>query len=573
MAEQPHRPPHNDRITTLVDELIADQQSLTAVEAFSRWHHSVQPHPSAPDSRTAARYSKLIPSRSPVPGEQFAFEVNLDDCSGCKACVTACHTLNGLDDSEAWREVGVLLSNDTATPWQQTVTSACHHCIDPACLNGCPVLAYEKDPITGIVRHLDDQCIGCQYCVLKCPYEVPKFSAKRGIVRKCDMCSQRLAAHEAPACAQACPNQAIKISIVNQADAAAALLRSPKDLKARLPRPSLVPHPGPNSFLPSSPDPQITLPSTRYHSSRPIPASVVPGDLGAVHVSPAHWPLVLMLVLSQVAVGCLTSLLLTQPQQHPTTSIAASIFLGLALVSSIFHLGRPLQAWRSFLGWRSSWLSREILVFGALAPLTFAATFAHRIQSATIKPFAELLSIACILLGWLAVVCSAMIYHDTSRASWYGWRTFSRFFGTSLIATSACFWVSSSATTAFSPWPAIVLALLTVSKLALENRSCNPSTPLSHEPFLGFNAQCLQSDRVTHGPLARLHRFRIAAGVLGGVVIPIACVLAQGTHPAPPIVSATLLLSAELLERLIFFQSVSSRRMPGPIASPSLSPR
>ena len=75
-----------------------------------------------------------------------------------------------------------------AEPYQQTVTTACHHCVEPACLEGCPVLAYEKDAETGIVRHLDDQCIGCQYCVLKCPYDVPKYSAKRGIVRKCDMC-------------------------------------------------------------------------------------------------------------------------------------------------------------------------------------------------------------------------------------------------------------------------------------------------------------------------------------------------------------------------------------------------
>ena len=55
------------------------------------------------------------------------------------------------------------------------------------------MLAYEKDPVTGIVRHLDDQCIGCSYCILKCPYDVPKYSRARGIVRKCDMCHSRLA--------------------------------------------------------------------------------------------------------------------------------------------------------------------------------------------------------------------------------------------------------------------------------------------------------------------------------------------------------------------------------------------
>ena len=48
-----------------------------------------------------------------------------------------------------------------------------------------------------VVRHLDDQGIGCSYCIMKCPYDVPKFSERLGIVRKCDMCANRLAAGEA----------------------------------------------------------------------------------------------------------------------------------------------------------------------------------------------------------------------------------------------------------------------------------------------------------------------------------------------------------------------------------------
>src|SRR5918993_1457956 len=83
------------------------------------------------------------PSR-PLPGEQYAFEVDLDSCTGCKSCVAACHSLNGLDDDETWRDVGMLVG-DVYVPYQQTVTTACHHCVDPACANGCPVLAYEKD--------------------------------------------------------------------------------------------------------------------------------------------------------------------------------------------------------------------------------------------------------------------------------------------------------------------------------------------------------------------------------------------------------------------------------------------
>jgi formate dehydrogenase iron-sulfur subunit len=166
----------------LLAELLAEQQLLdTPAARFSVAHDA------ASITRFAALASQLIPISAPKPGEQYAFEVDLDSCTGCKSCVAACHSLNGLDDTETWRDVGVLVSPSRARPFTQTVTTACHHCADPGCLNGCPVLAYEKDPITGIVRHLDDQCIGCSYCILKCPYDVPKFSERLGIVRKCDM--------------------------------------------------------------------------------------------------------------------------------------------------------------------------------------------------------------------------------------------------------------------------------------------------------------------------------------------------------------------------------------------------
>ena len=101
--------------------------------------------------RAQAKYcSDLIPLSSPAPGEQYAFAVDLDACTGCKACVTACHNLNGLDDDETWRDVGVLFGGTVLEPVQQTITTACHHCVDPACMNGCPVKAYDKDPVTGI---------------------------------------------------------------------------------------------------------------------------------------------------------------------------------------------------------------------------------------------------------------------------------------------------------------------------------------------------------------------------------------------------------------------------------------
>ncbi len=194
-----------------VAALLDAQQSLTAVERFSRVHDD----DALP--RQAKYYRDLIPLERPKPGQQYAFEVDLDRCSGCKACVAACHSLNGLDDTEMFRTVGLLHGGTPAAPAQQTVTTSCHHCLEPACLLGCPVQAYEKDPVTGIVKHLDDQCIGCQYCTLMCPYDAPKYNKDKGIVRKCDMCSDRLAHGEAPACVQACPTSAIAIRIVEQA--------------------------------------------------------------------------------------------------------------------------------------------------------------------------------------------------------------------------------------------------------------------------------------------------------------------------------------------------------------------
>ena len=193
----------------LIDSLLTEQGDLSAVERFAQFHEdTIEP-------LQGRYYSALLPASPPGPGQQLAFEVDLDRCSGCKACVAACHTLNGLDDGEAWREVGLLVGGTATLPVLQHVTSACHHCLDPACLTACPVDAYEKDPVTGIVKHLDDQCFGCQYCTLACPYDVPKFHAEKGIVRKCDMCSDRLRGGEAPACVQACPHEAIRITVVD----------------------------------------------------------------------------------------------------------------------------------------------------------------------------------------------------------------------------------------------------------------------------------------------------------------------------------------------------------------------
>src|ERR1041384_4546652 len=99
---------------TLIDALLTEQRELSAVEIFSRAHDRHQ--------IPTARYRNLLPASAPTPGQQLAFEVDLDQCSGCKACVTACHSLNGLDDNEVWRSVGLLHAAEDNSALQKTVT-------------------------------------------------------------------------------------------------------------------------------------------------------------------------------------------------------------------------------------------------------------------------------------------------------------------------------------------------------------------------------------------------------------------------------------------------------------------
>src|SRR5687768_12027752 len=102
----------------LLAELLAEQQLLdTPAMRLSAAHDA------GSIAQLAALASQLIPISSPGPGEQYAFEVDLDSCTGCKSCVAACHSLNGLDDTETWRDVGLLVSPSRARPFTQTLTT------------------------------------------------------------------------------------------------------------------------------------------------------------------------------------------------------------------------------------------------------------------------------------------------------------------------------------------------------------------------------------------------------------------------------------------------------------------
>lgn len=564
---------------SLIDEFLVRQRDLTAVERFSERHAAIaESH--APVQ--AKYYRDLIPLSTPQAGEQYAFEVDLDACSGCKACVTGCHNLNGLDDTETWRDVGMLAGGTMQLPIIQHVTSACHHCLEPACMEGCPVLAYDKDPLTGIVRHLDDQCIGCQYCVLKCPYDVPKYNKKKGIVRKCDMCHDRLAVGEAPGCVQSCPNEAIRIRIVNRAEA--------------------------NAFLPGAPEPDYTLPTTRYLSTKwattwatggsadvtPTLKSLVPADYYRVAPEHAHMPLVVMLVLTQLSVGAFAVGLALDwlaggaalSALRPIHAAVALVWGVVALGASTLHLGRPLYAFRAVLGLRRSWLSREIVVFGLFAKLAiaYAASIALPHMGIAVDLLGtgiqRMLGAGVVAAGLLGVFCSVMIYHDTRRIFWHYRYTATKFFlstallGTTTTLATAVFMAawSPALTTidllrGWGPAACAVVALASLLKIAFALLTFRHLRDPEHTPMK-------RTARLAAGPLLRPTVARLGLGFIGGVLLPLLLLAGIRGHMTDPIAIAVLTgavfamtLAAELLERYLFFTAVVAPKMPGGLAT------
>jgi formate dehydrogenase iron-sulfur subunit len=577
MPLEGERPLRFDSGESLVAQLLEEQQSLSAVETFSKWHNHETPVDVPEQGRIdSPRYRSLLPATPPGPGQQYAFEVDLDRCSGCKACVVACHTLNGLDESESWRDVGLLIGGSRSAPVMQHVTAACHHCLEPACMTACPVNAYEKDPATGIVKHLDDQCFGCQYCTLACPYDVPKYHPGKGIVRKCDMCSSRLAVGEPPACVQSCPHEAITIRLVNREQIV-------EDAEAAV-------------FLPAAPDPQITFPTTTYKTRKPFPRNLLPADYYRVNPQHAHFPLVVMLTLTQLSVGAFIAGLLFEwlsgesatGSLRPLHAVNSLGFGLLALTASLFHLGRPLYAYRAVLGLRHSWLSREIVAFGAFAGA--ANLYAAALLLAYWRPpsdeWAPTLATATNWVGWsvaatglAGVFCSAMIYAFTRRECWSFTRVFTRFALTSALLGVAAVWLSVLIATVVRPSAELTEVVrqygptLCRTLIAIASVKLIWEISIFRHLLLGRMTPMKRSASLLMHELSSLSLARFTLGALGGILMP-AFVLTQlpglSSQSMAQFVAASGALfvacvASELLERTLFFSACAAPRMPGGI--------
>jgi formate dehydrogenase iron-sulfur subunit len=153
--------------------------------------------------------------------------VDIDLCIGCKACEVACKEWNDLEVEESETFGGYQSHSDlTASTWDLMRFNevdlgddgiawlirkdSCLHCEEPGCLLACPapgaVIQYEN----GIVDFDESKCIGCQYCISGCPFDIPRFDSETKKVYKCTMCIDRVSNGLEPACVKACPTGSIK---------------------------------------------------------------------------------------------------------------------------------------------------------------------------------------------------------------------------------------------------------------------------------------------------------------------------------------------------------------------------
>ncbi|MDX9857878.1 MAG: 4Fe-4S dicluster domain-containing protein [candidate division Zixibacteria bacterium] len=136
-------------------------------------------------------------------------------CIGCLECVAACKKQNGLglDVPRSWQNNdGLSAQNWTSIlqkPGPHYIRKQCRHCLKPACASACPVGALHTTP-EGAVVYDNDKCLGCRYCMMACPFGIPRYDWDQQVpyVRKCVLCYDNLKKGEPPACTKACPKEA-----------------------------------------------------------------------------------------------------------------------------------------------------------------------------------------------------------------------------------------------------------------------------------------------------------------------------------------------------------------------------
>ena len=142
-------------------------------------------------------------------------------CIGCRGCEEACAEANGnpgppsettvFDVRRETSPQAFTVVNRLSADPERFAKTQCMHCVEPACVSACPARALEKTA-AGAVTYTGSRCLGCRYCMVACPFDVPKFEYDKAVpyVRKCTFCADRQAKGQPPACTEVCPSGALK---------------------------------------------------------------------------------------------------------------------------------------------------------------------------------------------------------------------------------------------------------------------------------------------------------------------------------------------------------------------------
>ena len=159
-----------------------------------------------------------------VPPEAVGMLYDTTKCIGCQTCVVACTEANGLTPDTRYDPLHQMagdLNNHTKTIIKlykeadgkefSFVKQQCMHCLEPACVAACMFGGLKKDATSGLVSWTGKYCVGCRYCEVACPFNVPKFRWEgfNPEIVKCEFCKERLAKGLQPACTTVCPKKAV----------------------------------------------------------------------------------------------------------------------------------------------------------------------------------------------------------------------------------------------------------------------------------------------------------------------------------------------------------------------------
>lgn len=481
--------------------------------------------------------------------EQYRFHFDATACVGCRCCEVACNEQNNNPAEIKWRRVGEMQGGIFPHFSQLFNSMGCNHCIDPACLIGCPTESYIKIAETGIVVHDDETCIGCQYCTWNCPYGVPTYHAERKIVTKCHMCHERLDVGQTPACVQACPSGAIMIEVVNIKE----WLEKDRDKNANMP------------FLP---DAKITNSTTRYTLPENLP-ELKEVDEHILKPSHSEMPLVFMTVLTQISFGGFLALFLGDVMNlfgfESTNWIMALLVMlpaALGLPLSALHLGRPFLALTAMKNIKTSWLSREAVALGVFTALMNVVVLLYITEVPhAIRLFIEAVTLACGIYG---IYAQSMIYRIKARPSWDRKTTNLKFFGVAYIGLFLLAFV------------AVIFGMLEVAVPLLSLGMLGALTQMffSYEDFRTLKSesenayQLKRTARLYNENFKNLKAFRTLSLVLGGVILPLLAIVfvssaSFGFASLVLSLSLALMFASEISDRFLFYSTVVPLGMAG----------